>query len=143
MGVFARHERPDALTDLLPQTRWVRLDCRAGGIRDGARCCSRLVAGAGMPVTQSAPMARQKVRHYPSVSGRLAVTLVVLCGAGLAAYAQTAKPPGALHIERVRGNLHMISGEGGNVAVAVTDEGVVLVDDMFDRNHADILAQVK
>ena len=37
----------------------------------------------------------------------------------------------------------MISGEGGNVAVYVTSEGVVLVDDMFDRNHADILAQVK
>jgi glyoxylase-like metal-dependent hydrolase (beta-lactamase superfamily II) len=37
----------------------------------------------------------------------------------------------------------MISGEGGNVAVALTDEGVVLVDDMFDRNHADILTQVR
>jgi glyoxylase-like metal-dependent hydrolase (beta-lactamase superfamily II) len=37
----------------------------------------------------------------------------------------------------------MISGEGGNVAVAVTNEGVLLVDDMFDRNHADILAQVR
>jgi glyoxylase-like metal-dependent hydrolase (beta-lactamase superfamily II) len=38
--------------------------------------------------------------------------------------------------------LYMISGEGGNVAVLVTGEGVILVDDMFDRNHADILAQV-
>jgi glyoxylase-like metal-dependent hydrolase (beta-lactamase superfamily II) len=37
----------------------------------------------------------------------------------------------------------MISGEGGNVAVYVTADGVVLVDDMFDRNHAGILAQVK
>ena len=37
----------------------------------------------------------------------------------------------------------MISGEGGNVAVYVTSEGVILVDDMFDRNHQDILAQVK
>ena len=37
----------------------------------------------------------------------------------------------------------MVSGEGGNVAVYVTDEGVVLVDDMFHRNHADILAQVR
>jgi glyoxylase-like metal-dependent hydrolase (beta-lactamase superfamily II) len=37
----------------------------------------------------------------------------------------------------------MVSGEGGNVAAYVTDEGVVLVDDMFDRNHADVLAQVK
>jgi glyoxylase-like metal-dependent hydrolase (beta-lactamase superfamily II) len=37
----------------------------------------------------------------------------------------------------------MISGEGGNVAAYVTSEGVVLVDDMFDRNHADILAKVQ
>jgi glyoxylase-like metal-dependent hydrolase (beta-lactamase superfamily II) len=58
-------------------------------------------------------------------------------------YTQTAKAPGPLHIERVKGDLYMISGEGGNVAVYVTSEGVVLVDDMFDRNHADILAQVK
>jgi hypothetical protein len=54
----------------------------------------------------------------------------------------TAKAPGALRTQRVQGDLHMISGEGGNVAVYATSEGVVLVDDMFDRNHADILAQV-
>src|SRR6476469_6656311 len=60
-----------------------------------------------------------------------------------AVYAQNAKPPGPLKIAMVQPGLHMISGEGGNVAVLTTDEGVVLVDDMFDRNHADILAQVK
>ena len=54
-----------------------------------------------------------------------------------------AKPPGALKTQKVQGDLHMISGEGGNVALYATPEGVVLVDDMFDRNHADILAQVK
>ena len=55
----------------------------------------------------------------------------------------TARRPAPLKTERVQGDLHMISGEGGNVAAYVTAEGVVLVDDMFDRNHADILAQVK
>ena len=58
-------------------------------------------------------------------------------------FTQNAKIPGPLRIEMVKDNLYMISGEGGNVAVYVTSEGVVLVDDMFDRNHADILAQVK
>ena len=53
------------------------------------------------------------------------------------------KTPGPLRIEKVKPDLYTISGEGGNVAVEVTSEGVVLVDDMFDRNHADILAQVK
>jgi glyoxylase-like metal-dependent hydrolase (beta-lactamase superfamily II) len=70
------------------------------------------------------------------------VAIVVLHGAWVAS-TQTAKPPGPLRIEKVKGDLYMISGEGGNVAVYVTGEGVVLVDDMFDRNHADILAQVK
>ena len=58
-------------------------------------------------------------------------------------YTQTSKPPGPLRIQKVKDDLFMISGEGGNVAVYVTSEGVVLVDDMFDRNHTDILAQVK
>ena len=62
---------------------------------------------------------------------------------GWVVLSQTARPPGPLRIEKVKGDLHMISGEGGNVAAYVTGEGVILVDDMFDRNHADILAQLK
>ena len=56
--------------------------------------------------------------------------------------AQTGRPPATFRIEVVRENLHMISGEGGNVAALVTDEGVVLVDNMFHRSHDAILAQV-
>ena len=73
---------------------------------------------------------------------RLFVAIVLVQGAWVV-YTQSQKPPGPLRIEKVKGDLYMISGEGGNVAVYVTSEGVVLVDDMFDRNHADILAQVK
>jgi glyoxylase-like metal-dependent hydrolase (beta-lactamase superfamily II) len=56
---------------------------------------------------------------------------------------QTPKVPRPLRTEKVKGDLYMISGEGGNVALYATSEGVILVDDMFDRNHADILAQLK
>jgi cyclase len=80
--------------------------------------------------------------RMPGTSLRLLPALLVMVGA-IVAYSQTAKRPGPLRIEKVRGDLFMISGEGGNVAVAVTNEGVLLVDDMFDRNHADILAQVR
>jgi cyclase len=73
---------------------------------------------------------------------RLFVAIFIVHGAWVV-YTQNPKPPGALRIEKVKGELYMISGEGGNVAVYVTSEGVILVDDMFDRNHADILAQVK
>jgi glyoxylase-like metal-dependent hydrolase (beta-lactamase superfamily II) len=56
---------------------------------------------------------------------------------------QTARPPGPLRTEKVRGDLYMIAGEGGNVALYSTPEGVILVDNMFDRNHDGILAQIK
>jgi cyclase len=55
-------------------------------------------------------------------------------------HAQTFRAVPPLEIERVKGDLYMISGEGGNVAVYVTDEGVILVDDMFFRNFDDIIA---
>src|SRR5207247_7718951 len=74
---------------------------------------------------------------------RKRIYLLSLFVAMFAVYAQTQKLPGPLRIEKVKDGLYMISGEGGNVAVDVTDQGVILVDDMFDRNHADILAQVK
>ena len=73
----------------------------------------------------------------------LILGLVFLLQSAWVVFTQNAKPPGPLRIEKVRDDFYMISGEGGNVAVYVTSEGVVLVDDMFDRNHADILARVR
>jgi glyoxylase-like metal-dependent hydrolase (beta-lactamase superfamily II) len=77
------------------------------------------------------------------VVGAFLAAVFVVQGAWTVLHSQNSKPPGALKTERVKGDLHLISGEGGNVAAYATAEGVVLVDDMFDRNHADILAQVK
>ena len=71
----------------------------------------------------------------------VACAFVLLCA--WAGYTQNQKPARPLRIEKVKDDLFMVAGEGGNVAVYVTNEGVVLVDDMFDRNHNDILAQVK
>ncbi|MEO8464482.1 MAG: MBL fold metallo-hydrolase [Gammaproteobacteria bacterium] len=56
--------------------------------------------------------------------------------------AQTLKPAQPLTIAPVKDNLYVITGEGGNVAVYVTSEGVVLVDDMFYRNYDDMVAKV-
>jgi glyoxylase-like metal-dependent hydrolase (beta-lactamase superfamily II) len=75
---------------------------------------------------------------------RVLVAAFILQGTWIAhTQSPKAKPSGMLRMERVKGDLYMISGEGGNVALYATDEGVVLVDDMFDRNHTDILAQMK
>lgn len=72
-----------------------------------------------------------------------AVAAVFILHTAWAVQSQTAKPPGPLKAAPVADGLHVLSGEGGNVAVYVTSEGVVIVDDMFDRNHEDILAQVE
>ncbi|MBI4521845.1 MAG: MBL fold metallo-hydrolase [Gemmatimonadetes bacterium] len=73
---------------------------------------------------------------------RLLVAGFLLQGSWLA-YSQGPPSPRPLRTERVAGDLYLVSGDGGNVAVYVTGEGVVLVDDMFHRNHADILAHVR
>ena len=48
-----------------------------------------------------------------------------------------------LQIEKVADSLHVIVGGGGNVGVLITDDGVVLVDDKFERHVPEILAKVK
>jgi glyoxylase-like metal-dependent hydrolase (beta-lactamase superfamily II) len=91
-------------------------------------------------------------RHHLVVQGPFAsarATLMVVIAALFlvhgtwVVYSQGARPPGPLTTSRVKGDLYVVSGEGGNVALYATEEGVVLVDDMFHRNHADILAQIR
>jgi cyclase len=53
-------------------------------------------------------------------------TLIALGAAGIAAQ-QTAQPQTA-EIQKVRDNLYMISGGGGNTAAFITTKGVVIVD---------------
>jgi cyclase len=86
---------------------------------------------------------------------RLAV-LLALVGAGAvsigAAAYQAAPKPAVREIQKVRDNLYFISGgdtndrptwTGGNVAVFVTAQGVVLVDSMLPGNGATLLQRVK
>ncbi len=44
----------------------------------------------------------------------------------------------SLSIEQVKDGLYAIVGSGGNVGVRVTSEGVILIDDKFPRNFAEI-----
>ncbi len=73
---------------------------------------------------------------------------VRLCGAVLfllgtwVAYTQTKQPP-ELKLNHVKEDLYEIEGDGGNVAMYVTNEGVILVDDKFEQDHDQIVAKVK
>lgn len=75
-------------------------------------------------------------------------TVVRLCGGVLfllgswVAYTQNPQPA-PLKIEKVKDDLYEIIGDGGNVAVYVTSEGVILVDDKFEQDHDQIVANVK
>ena len=51
--------------------------------------------------------------------------------------------PPSLTIEKIKDDLYAIIGDGGNVAVYITNEGVILIDDKFERDYTDILAKVK
>ena len=54
-----------------------------------------------------------------------------------------AKKAAQMRIEKVRGDLHVIYGAGGNIGVLATKDGVVLIDDKFDRMVAEIVSKVE
>ena len=71
---------------------------------------------------------------------RLSAVVISVLGAWIA---YTQNPPPQLKVNKVKDDLFMIEGDGGNVAVYVTSEGLILVDDKFDRDHDAIVAQIK
>ena len=73
---------------------------------------------------------------------RLGAAALLLTGCWIA-FTQTQAPPAKLTLHKVKDDLYMIEGDGGNVAVYVTSEGVILVDDKFDQDHDGIVAHVK
>jgi cyclase len=66
---------------------------------------------------------------------------------GWIAYTQLAytqnPAPGKLTLNKVKDDLYEIEGDGGNVAVYITNEGIILIDDKFDQDHQGIVDQVK
>lgn len=52
-------------------------------------------------------------------------------------------PPQQLTLIKLKDNLYEIEGDGGNVAVYVTSEGVILVDDKRERNYDPIMAKIR
>ncbi len=51
--------------------------------------------------------------------------------------------PAKLTVNKVKDDLYEIVGDGGNVSVYITDEGVILIDDKFDQDHEGIVDGVK
>jgi cyclase len=71
-----------------------------------------------------------------------AAIFFVLIGWEAYVQGQAPKPP-ALTLNKVKDNLYEIEGDGGNVAVYITSEGVILVDDKYDQDFDNIMAKIK
>ena len=75
---------------------------------------------------------------------RLAVLLILLAaGAVSMIFAQQPGTPVALEILKVKDNLYVITGGGGNTAAFITDNGVVIVDTKNPGMGPGILEKVK
>jgi cyclase len=73
---------------------------------------------------------------------RLFAGLLLLAGSWLA-YTQNQNRQPSNKLNKIADDLYEIEGDGGNVAVYITNEGVILVDDKFEYDYNDIVDKVK
>ena len=73
---------------------------------------------------------------------RLSAGILLLAGSWIA-YTQNRGGQPSNKLNKIKDDLYEIEGDGGNVAVYVTDEGVILVDDKFEYDYNDIVDKVK
>jgi len=70
-----------------------------------------------------------------------------LLAAGWLAWTQNPQAPATLGSRKIADDLYVIALAkgvgGGNIALYLTDDGVILVDDMFDRDYASVMDQVR
>lgn len=74
---------------------------------------------------------------------RLSAGILLAAGSWIA-YTQNRAPQQANNkLNKISDDLYEIEGDGGNVAVYITNEGVILVDDKFEYDYNDIVSKVK
>jgi cyclase len=74
---------------------------------------------------------------------RISAIAVLLAGVWVAYTQNNAKQAPPLMIHKIQNDLYWIEGDGGNVAVYVTGDGVILVDDKYVADYDQIVANVK
>ena len=68
---------------------------------------------------------------------------VLLSAGAWLAHSQAPQAAAPLTVEKVKDNLWVIIGDGGNVAVYSTSEGTIIIDDKYERDYTHIIAKVK
>ena len=73
---------------------------------------------------------------------RVSAGILLLAGSWIA-YTQNQSRQASNKLNKVADDLYEIEGDGGNVAIYITNEGVILVDDKFEYDYNDIVDKVK
>jgi cyclase len=69
-------------------------------------------------------------------------------GSALFLLASLLAPPGQapapppMTVDTIADDFYVVRGEGGNTSVYITDDGILLVDPKFDRNHSDLINRI-
>ncbi|MEP7338060.1 MAG: MBL fold metallo-hydrolase [Acidobacteriota bacterium] len=74
---------------------------------------------------------------------RLAVLAGLLLVGAISLAAAKQSQPAALDIQKVKDNLYVITGGGGNTAAFITEKGVVVIDTKLPNNGPGILDKIK
>jgi len=74
---------------------------------------------------------------------RLSAGILLLAGSWVAYTQNPANRQPSNKLNKIADDLYEIEGDGGNVAVYITEEGVILVDDKFEYDFNDIVDKVK
>ncbi|MGH9841831.1 MAG: MBL fold metallo-hydrolase, partial [Blastocatellia bacterium] len=77
------------------------------------------------------------MKRLAVLSGLLLAGAISLLAAG------QQQPPASLEIQKVKDNLYVITGGGGNTAAFITEKGVVVVDTKLPNNGPGILEKIK
>src|SRR5437867_3961569 len=85
----------------------------------------------------------QSIMRAGGIAMKRALIAFVVLMTSHALYAQAPQAPVPSKVQRLADDLYVILSEGSNTTVYLTDEGVILVDTKFERNHDDIMAKVK
>jgi cyclase len=103
----------------------------------------RLTAGvAYAPLNREDEIIVQRPKVNRKYLARFSAGILFL-SLGWLAWTQDRTSPPPLKVNQVRDKLYEIEGDGGNVAVRITSEGVILIDDKFERDHAAIVSAIQ
>ena len=114
-------------------------------------------------MTPAAAAGRSESAHATGTSKQVALATVAIASlvySGVQGEARQAPQPGAgggrggrgaapaaadaeLHILHVQGNVHMLVGAGGNIALQIGDDGVLLVDTGLAANAEKVVAAIR